>query len=143
MKRDEIAAMNMKRHKMILELAQGMNKVFTCKDIVAMTGIDSRNVTASLQYLLKAESLEIIGRYNDSTGWKAVYGVTGNPINREAVRKLHDKEENKRDHEPEGRLDEKIVNGVRKVRFGRDYKIGKGQSSSGLSFGFSPLAILD
>jgi hypothetical protein len=129
------------RHQKLLDIAQTLGKTFTCKDLTLMTGIESRYVTASLQYLLRGKIIKIVGRYTDNSGHKAIYSLTGVEFDREEVGKMYSKEDAKH-HEPNGRLDEKEVSpGHKIVRFGTDWKPGTGQSWGPEKRGFSSLEV--
>ena len=129
------------RHDMILGLCKNLGPTFTCADLVKITGFHSVNVRASMSYLCKSGAMSIVHHYCDEGGHKAVYGLTGNPSVHEAVRQLPTLEDAKQE-EPEGRVIETIKGGVRKVKIGKDWKPGSGQNMSGISRGFSPLALV-
>lgn len=121
---------NLTRHMRVLEACRAIGSTFTCVEIAKATGIESKYVAASIKYLREAQAITLEDKVPTPTGWRAVYSVTGDPVSQEAVAALHAMMEAK-DKEPEEAVVRKTVNGVTKVRFGRKFKSGTGQTADG------------
>lgn len=127
------------RHQRVLKAAKDFGDTFTCADLAEFMGEPTAKVSASLQYLKKAGSLDITDKMMTQNGQVSIWKVTGDEIDRDKVRQKHARN-NPHQQAASKPIDyEDMGNGVIRVRFGK-YPIGKGQSSNGIvRGGRSPL----
>lgn len=112
---------------------------YTCAEVCELTGLTMNHVRAAMLALCDGGAVKQKGfvetpTHNGGHNKTALYLLTGQPYNHELAALKHRQQQSKyHATEPSGRLVEKPIPNVpggRVIRFGRDYKIGKGQSTA-------------
>lgn len=127
-KRDPI----IERRQMVLDCLMRSGQM-SCADICEALGMRMHNVRAAMRALCEGGAARKCGGIKNPTysghNDTYLYAATGEAYSAAIAASTH-KEQAKQDHyaEPAGRIVEKeLAPGHRLIRFGRDYKTGRGQ----------------